>query len=81
MAKIHITIEDDTTDGVSISVNSKDNLNPASGSKAALIASAMVRGGRLIARIPFEGTGQHAGCNCEICLAMLEKLTMKPTIH
>lgn len=81
MAKIHITIEDDTTDGVSISVNSKDNLNPASDSKAALIASAMDRGGRIIARIPFEGAGQHAGCNCEICLAMLEKLTMKPTIH
>jgi hypothetical protein len=77
MTKIHITIEDGT-DGVSISV---DSPNQVEGSKAALIASAMVRGGRLIARIPFEGSGLHGGCNCEICQAMIEKITMKPTIH
>lgn len=77
MAKIQITIEDNT-DGVSISV---DSPNQANGSKAALIASAVVRSARLIARIPFEGTGQHVGCNCEVCQAMVEKMTMKPTIH
>lgn len=77
MTKIKITIED-STDGVSISV---DSPNQVQNSKAALVANAMVRGGRLIARIPFEGADMHAGCNCEICQAMLEKLTMKPTIH
>lgn len=78
MAKIHITIEDNNTDGVSISVNSPSQV---SGSKAALIANAMVRGGKVIARIPFEPTGMHVGCDCEICQAMIEKILTKPTIH
>lgn len=81
MAKIHITIEDNNTDGVSISVNSPNSPNQVSGSKAALIASAMVRGGKVIARIPLEATGMHVACDCEICQAMIEKLLTKPTIH
>ncbi|MCU0213302.1 hypothetical protein N8A88_22185 [Pseudomonas shahriarae] len=77
MTKIHITIED-STDGVSISVHSP---NPLHSSKAGQVATAMLHGGRLIARIPFDPTAQHVGCDCEICQAMREKLTMKPTIH
>jgi hypothetical protein len=77
MAKFQITIED-STDGVSISV---DNSNQLGASTAGRVASMMVHSARLIARIPLEGTARHLGCDCEICQAMREKMTINPTIH
>jgi len=78
MAKFQITIEDHT-DGVSISVDNPHQLN---NSTAGRVASAAIQSARLIARIPFEGTARHMGvCDCEICQAMREKMTLNPTIH
>lgn len=72
MAKFQIIIED-STDGVSITV---DNASQMSGSAAGQVAA------RLIARIPLEGSIRHmGGCDCEICQAMREKLVLNPTIH
>jgi len=77
MTKIHITIED-SADGVSISVHSP---NPLNTSRAGQVATAMLHGGRLIARIPFGSAARHVGCDCDVCQAMREKISMKPTIH
>lgn len=72
MAKFQITIED-STDGVSITV---DNASQMNGSEAGRVAA------KLIARIPLEGVVHGlGGCDCEICQAMREKLTLNPTMH
>ncbi|WP_397458187.1 hypothetical protein AB3464_25070 [Pseudomonas asplenii] len=78
MAKFHLTIEDNA-DGVSISL---DNAAQLDNSRAGQIVSAMLKGARIVDRIPLSGTTRHLGpCTCEICEAMREKLALNPTIH
>lgn len=81
MAKFQITVED-TADGVSIQL---DNQNQVSDSKAGRLANALMKASPLIiGRIPFgypDAHAAYAGCDCEICQAMQEKLLTKPTIH
>lgn len=78
MSKFQIVVED-STDGVSISV---DNPNQIHGSQAGQVALAMVQSARLVARLALHTTHPHrGGCECDVCQAMKEKLLFKPTIH
>lgn len=78
MSKFQIVVED-STDGVSISV---DNQHQIQNSKAGHVATAVVQHARLIARLPLQTSARHHnGCDCDVCMAMQEKLMFKPTIH
>ena len=78
MSKFQIVVED-SADGVSISV---DNQAQIHGSQAGRVATALVQTARLIARLPLETSERHlGGCDCDVCMAMREKLILKPTIH
>lgn len=78
MSKFQIVVED-STDGVSISVDNQAQIHD---SKAGRVATAMVQSARLIARLPLETAERHlGGCDCDICMAMREKLILKPTLH
>jgi hypothetical protein len=78
MSKFQIVVED-SSEGVSISV---DNQAQIHGSQAGRVATALVQTARLIARLPLEMSDRHfGGCDCDVCMAMREKLILKPTLH
>ncbi|PMY49130.1 MULTISPECIES: hypothetical protein [Pseudomonas] len=78
MSKFQIVVED-SSEGVSISVDNQAQIHH---SKAGRVATAMVQTARLVARLPLETSERHlGGCDCDICMAMREKLILNPTLH
>ncbi len=77
MAKFQITVEDNET-GVSISV---DNHAEMHGSAAGRVVGALMKGAKLLDRIPMPIVSATPGCDCEVCQAYRELLLFKPTIH
>ncbi|MBO2925107.1 hypothetical protein ACTORR_19795 [Pseudomonas sp. SAR267] len=87
MAKFIFTVED-TDSGVSVCIEGQGTQSVLS-TKAGIVARGMVQQAKLIGRIDapiafaafLNNCDCDVGCPCEVCEAVREKYTTKPTIH